>query len=91
MRVIEVRGDFIALCPYAPRVPYETWIIPRTTKLPSSASATSGLRSCSILAALLRRTLQRIRTMTGEFHLVLHTSPNTLHRSEESGLLEDDR
>src|ERR1700693_5894796 len=28
-RVIEVRGDFIALCPYAPRVPYETWIIPR--------------------------------------------------------------
>ena len=34
------------------------------------------------LAALLRRTLQRIRTVTGEFHLVLHTSPNTLFRSK---------
>ena len=30
LRVIELRGDFIALCPYAPRVPYETWIMPRT-------------------------------------------------------------
>ena len=30
LRVLEVRGDFIALCPYAPRVPYETWILPRT-------------------------------------------------------------
>ena len=29
-RVIEVRGDFVALGPYAPRVPYETWILPRT-------------------------------------------------------------
>ena len=34
------------------------------------------------LGAILRRTLQRIRTITHEFHLVLHTSPNTLHRSK---------
>ena len=37
------------------------------------------------LATLLNRTLQRIRTMTEEFHLVLHTSPNTLHGSESLG------
>ena len=30
LRVIELRGDFIAVCPYAPRVPYESWILPRT-------------------------------------------------------------
>ena len=34
------------------------------------------------LAALLRRTLNRIRTLSDGFHLVLHTSPNSLHRSE---------
>ena len=28
-RVIEARGDYVALGPYAPRVPYETWILPR--------------------------------------------------------------
>ena len=83
LRVIEVRGDFIALCPYAPRVPYETWIIPRTHE---AAFERFGLarpgKHASISARLLRRTLQRIRTVTGEFHLVLHTSPNTLHRSK---------
>jgi UDPglucose--hexose-1-phosphate uridylyltransferase len=81
-RVLEVRGDFIALCPYAPRVPYETWIIPRTH---DAAFERFGLARPGImldLGALLRRTLQRIRTVSDEFHLVLHTAPNTLHRSQ---------
>jgi UDPglucose--hexose-1-phosphate uridylyltransferase len=29
--------------------------------------------------------LQRIRTLTEEFHLVMHTSPNSLHHSESLG------
>jgi UDPglucose--hexose-1-phosphate uridylyltransferase len=29
-RMLEVRGDYVSLCPYAPRAPYETWILPRT-------------------------------------------------------------
>ena len=29
VRMIEVRGEYMAACPYAPRVPYETWIAPR--------------------------------------------------------------
>src|SRR5262249_29128964 len=29
LRVLEVRNDFVTLCPYAPRVPYETWIMSR--------------------------------------------------------------
>jgi UDPglucose--hexose-1-phosphate uridylyltransferase len=84
-RVLEVRGDFIALCPYAPRVPYETWIIPRTHE---AAFERFGLVRPGVmrdLGILLRRTLQRIRTITEEFHLVLHTSPNSLQRSESLG------
>ena len=30
LRVVEIRGDYVAFCPYAPRVPYETWIMPRS-------------------------------------------------------------
>jgi UDPglucose--hexose-1-phosphate uridylyltransferase len=37
------------------------------------------------LGALLRRTLQRIRTISEAFHLVLHTSPNTQHPSNTMG------
>ena len=45
------------------------------------------------LAAVLRRTLHRIRTIADGFHMVLHTSPNTLHRSETLGFwktIDDD-
>jgi len=92
-RVVELRGDYIALCPYAPRVPYETWILPRVHESSferSGLSKTGGIRD---LASLLRRTLQRIRTITKEFHMVLHTSPNTLHGSSSLGYwktLDDD-
>jgi UDPglucose--hexose-1-phosphate uridylyltransferase len=82
LRVLELRGDLIALCPYAPRVPYETWILPRTHESAFERFAVTRSGSLRELAALLRRTLQRIRTIAEEFHLVLHTSPNTQHRSE---------
>jgi UDPglucose--hexose-1-phosphate uridylyltransferase len=81
-RVLEVRGDFVALCPYAPRVPYETWIVPRIHDAAFERFALSRPASLANLGALLRRTLQRIRTVTDQFHLVLHTSPNTLHQSK---------
>jgi UDPglucose--hexose-1-phosphate uridylyltransferase len=85
LRVIEVRGDFIALCPYAPRVPYESWILPRTHEAAFERFALNRPGTMRDLGALLRRTLQRIRTITEEFHLVLHTSPNSLHRSGNLG------
>jgi UDPglucose--hexose-1-phosphate uridylyltransferase len=81
-RVLEVRGDFAALGPYAPRVPYETWILPRTHESAFERFSLGRPGSARDLGALLRRTLQRIRTLTVEFHLVLHTAPNTLHRSQ---------
>jgi UDPglucose--hexose-1-phosphate uridylyltransferase len=81
-RVLEVRGDFVALCPYAPRVPYETWIVPRIHDAAFERFALSRPASLPDLGSLLRRTLQRIRTVTDQFHLVLHTSPNTLHQSK---------
>ena len=84
-RVIEARGDYVAIGPYAPRVPYETWILPRNheASFERTGLAKPGLRVN--LAALLRRTLQRIRSVTEAFHLVLHTSPNSLHQSKTLG------
>jgi UDPglucose--hexose-1-phosphate uridylyltransferase len=93
LRVLEMRGDYIALCPYAPRVPYETWILPRTHEAAYERTATSRVGNITDLAALLRHTLQRIRTVTEAFHLVLHTSPNSQHPSATLGYwktLDDD-
>lgn len=85
LRVLELRGDYIAMCPYAPRVPYETWILPRVHESSFERSALSRTGGIRDLASLLRRTLQRIRNVTEEFHMVLHTSPNTIHGSESLG------
>ena len=87
-RILEMRGDFIALCPYAPRVPYEVWILPRTHDAAFERTATSRAGNMADLAALLRRTLQRIRAFTEAFHLVLHTSPNSQHPSGAIGYWE---
>jgi UDPglucose--hexose-1-phosphate uridylyltransferase len=92
-RVIEARGDYVALGPYAPRVPYEAWILPRNHEASFERTGLTkpGLRTN--LAALLRRTLQRVRTVTEGFHLVLHTSPNSLHPSKTLGFwktIDDD-
>ena len=85
LRLLEVKGDFVAMCPYAPRVPYETWLIARTHESSFERSGLNRQGGLRDMGALLRRTLQRIRTVTEDFHLVLHTSPNSLHRSESLG------
>jgi len=93
LRVLEVRGEYVAFCPYAPRVPYETWVLPRSHEASFERSGTSRVGNLIDLAALLRRTLRRIRTITEAFHLVLHTSPNNLHPSGALGYwktLDDD-
>ena len=84
-RVLEVRGDFIALCPYAPRVPYETWLLPLIHEAAFERFGLNRSGTMHDLAALLRQTLRRIRTITEHFHLVLHTSPNSLHPSATMG------
>jgi UDPglucose--hexose-1-phosphate uridylyltransferase len=85
LRVLEARGDYLALCPYAPRVPYEIWILPRNHEASFERTGLSAQGLGGNLAALLRRTLQRVRTITESFHLVLHTSPNSLHPSKTLG------
>jgi UDPglucose--hexose-1-phosphate uridylyltransferase len=85
VRVVEMRGDYIAVGPYAPRVPYETWILPRTHEASFERAGASRVGSLTDLAGLLRRTLQRILTLAQAFHLVLHTSPNSQHPSEALG------
>ena len=92
-RIVEVRGDFVALCPFATRAPYETWILPRPHDAAFERFALAHPASMRDLGGLVRRTLARIRAITESFHLVLHTSPNTTHGSASLGYwktLDDD-
>ena len=75
LRIVDRNEEFVALSPFAPRFPYETWIFP----LNHFSSFHSHLSSKDIIAAfaaLLRTTLQRIEVFTSAYHLVFHISPN---------------
>ena len=84
-RLVEVRGDFVALCPYAARAPYETWILGRSHDSSYERFVRSRAASLRELAAILKRTLERILSLATSFHLVLHTSPNSSHASRSLG------
>jgi UDPglucose--hexose-1-phosphate uridylyltransferase len=79
VRLVEIRGDYMATCPYAPRVPFETWVIPRSHEASFERGTLVRPGVLTDLCSILKRTLIRIRSVTEDFHMVLHTSPNTLH------------
>jgi len=80
-RIIDNVGDYYAFCPYASRVPYETWLIPRAHNHLFEAVAPGENRRH--LATLLGRSLRRLMQVSSAFHMVVHTSPNTLQTKGE--------
>ncbi len=71
--VLEDKG-FIVLAPFAPRFPFETWILPRSHR---SAFEESGFEDLLALARTLRELLQRMNRVlnTPPYNFMLHTAP----------------
>ena len=80
-RIVDVQGDYYALCPYASRVPYEMWLLHRMhNHLFEQPRPGSNRRQ---LAALMGRVLRRLEKVAPAFHLVVHTAPNTRSKKGE--------
>jgi UDPglucose--hexose-1-phosphate uridylyltransferase len=80
-RIVDVQGDYYALCPYASRVPFEVWLMHRQhNHLFEQPRAGANRRQ---LAALLGRVLRRLEKVASAFHLVVHTAPNTRSKKGE--------
>ena len=80
-RIVDVHGEYYALCPYASRVPYEVWLLHRRhNHLFEQPHANSNRKH---FAALLGRVLRRLEKVTPSFHLVVHTAPNTRSKKGE--------
>jgi UDPglucose--hexose-1-phosphate uridylyltransferase len=73
-RLILGEGGFVALCPYAPRFPFETWILPEGHR--SSYEDAEGMDS-EALARVLGEVLRRMNSVLGDpaWNLSLHSSP----------------
>ena len=66
--------DFIALEPFAPRFPFETWVLPKAHVSHFENTTPSGLEG---LASVLRETLQRINRAlkSPPYNYIIHTAP----------------
>jgi UDPglucose--hexose-1-phosphate uridylyltransferase len=73
-RVICESGAFTALASFAPRFPYETWLLPRSHQHDFRNVAGVELRE---LAAMLKQILAALEAVAGEcsYNLVLQTAP----------------
>jgi UDPglucose--hexose-1-phosphate uridylyltransferase len=80
-RIVDVQGDYYALCPYASRVPFEVWVMHRRHNHIFEQPRPGANRRQ--LAALLGRVLRRLEKVAPAFHLVVHTAPNTRSKKGE--------
>jgi UDPglucose--hexose-1-phosphate uridylyltransferase len=73
-RVIAERDGFVALAPFAPRFPCETWIVPTRH---AAAYEESGLDELRGLAGSLGDFLRRMNRVLGDpaYNFMLHTAP----------------
>jgi len=73
-RIVDGEGAFLAFCPYASRVPFETWVM--GTSHNSRFEIPDPAANRRDLAALLGRTLRRLVRVAPAYHMVIHTSPS---------------
>lgn len=73
-RVVEMTERFIAFCPFASHMCFETWIFPRNPHRSFLQASDSELNE---LADLARRTVRRIEGVLSEppYNLTLHVAP----------------
>jgi UDPglucose--hexose-1-phosphate uridylyltransferase len=73
-RVIAESADFMALAPYAPRFPFETWLMPKRHRARFEDSTPGEFAS---LARMLKDILQRMNAtlLTPPYNLIVHSAP----------------
>ncbi len=73
-RIILEGEGFVALAPFAPRLPFETWILPAGHR---SAYEETDIRELGPLARLLGEILRRMGRVLGDppFNYMLHSAP----------------
>jgi UDPglucose--hexose-1-phosphate uridylyltransferase len=73
-RLVHENDDFVVFAPWAPRSPFETWIVPKRHESSFEAEPGERLASC---AQALGTTLRRLDAALGDpsFNFIVHSNP----------------
>ncbi|KAF2955214.1 galactose-1-phosphate uridylyltransferase [Marinitoga sp. 38H-ov] len=74
IRIVEENDTFLSLEPFAPRFPYETWII---QKKHNSNFGSINSKDVKDFSSILKNTLLRLNVLLGDipYNYMIHTSP----------------
>lgn len=74
VRLVQQTDHFVVMCPYAPRFPFETWVVPKLHQSHIESMSTHAIQN---LASVLRSTIQRVdKTLENPpYNFVVHTAP----------------
>ncbi len=72
--IVTDNEHFLSFCPFVPRFPYETWIIPKQHSPDFGYITKTEVES---LAKILKETLQRIKNLLQDpsYNFIIHTEP----------------
>ncbi len=74
VRVVAENSDFLTIAPYAPRFPFETWILPKRHESAFENSSTQMFESLAVALKTLLIKADRVLD-NPPYNLVFHTSP----------------
>lgn len=75
-RLVSMNANFVTICPFASKFPYEAWILPRFHDYSCENLRDEGYRYD--LITIMLDLLKRIEKLTNAYTVVVHTSPNTV-------------
>jgi UDPglucose--hexose-1-phosphate uridylyltransferase len=87
VRIIQESAEFVALCPFASRFPFETWIVPRHPLSHFEQSSESLVRQLAHFTADILRRLEHVLNRVA-YNYLIHTAPFDHHDSHYQWHLE---
>jgi len=74
VRVVLETDHFLALAPYAPRFPFETWVVPKRHNSHFEATESAAIENLAWVARVLVRKIDKVLERPA-YNLVIHTAP----------------
>lgn len=78
-RIVATNSHFVALCPYASRYPFETWILPLEHQCSFGATPYGLIGALGEIVVLVARGFQNL-LLAEDLYLAIHTAPNQVER-----------
>jgi UDPglucose--hexose-1-phosphate uridylyltransferase len=81
-RMVSINKNFVAICPFASRFPYETWVVPRFHEAYYETSHDLAVKNDFV--SIVLDLMKRIEQLTNAYTLEIHNAPTITFKDTHS-------